>query len=379
MLNKLDDFPVHQTPEPLAQAATSDRNVYDRTWFNGYAKDSSYYFGIGMAIYPHRHVLDAAFSVVRPDGLQHCFFGSRRAPSERTDMSVGPMRIEVLEPMLRSRVIVEENDHGLACDLTFSARSACIQEQRQTLWSGAQRTMDATRFDQFGVWEGMVHTPEGDIKVNPDECQATKDRSWGIRGVGEPVRNGAPQAPGSFFFLWAPLFWDDHITHAIFFDGQEGQALVREGLTAPLYPSEAEIPGVEDGQVLRMATASHRVEYAPGTRLAQRAEIDLVNLDGTTRTITLEPTLRFQFKGLGYGHPKWQQGAWQGELATGYESFDPNELDLLRPENIHVQQIVKATDDKRTGLGVLEQIVVGPYTPAGFSGMFDGAATPPTS
>ena len=66
MLNKLDDFPVHQTPEPLAQAATSDRNVYDRTWFNGYAVDSSYYFGLGMAVYPHRSVQDAAFSVVRP-------------------------------------------------------------------------------------------------------------------------------------------------------------------------------------------------------------------------------------------------------------------------------------------------------------------------
>ncbi len=54
MLNKLDDFPIHQTPEPIAVPATSDRNVYDRTWFKGYANDGSYYFGIGMAIYPHR-------------------------------------------------------------------------------------------------------------------------------------------------------------------------------------------------------------------------------------------------------------------------------------------------------------------------------------
>ena len=107
MLNKLDDYPVHQTPEPLAQAATTDRNVYDRTWFNGYAEDGSYYFGLGMAIYPHRGVLDAAFSVVRPGGLQHCFYGSRRAPDERTDMSVGPMRIEIIEPMLKSRVILD--------------------------------------------------------------------------------------------------------------------------------------------------------------------------------------------------------------------------------------------------------------------------------
>jgi len=53
MLNRLDDFPIHQTPEPIAHPATSDRNVYDRTWFNGYAGDGSYYFGVGMAVYPH--------------------------------------------------------------------------------------------------------------------------------------------------------------------------------------------------------------------------------------------------------------------------------------------------------------------------------------
>jgi len=373
MLNKLDDYPVHQTPEPLAQHSSSDRNIYDRTWFNGYAKDSAYYFGLGMAIYPHRQVLDAAFSVVRPEGLQHCFYGSRRAPTERTDMSVGPMRIEIIEPMRRSRVILDDNDSGIACDLTFSGRSACIQEQRQVLWDGPRRAMDATRFDQFGAWEGVIHTPEGDIKVNPEQCHGTKDRSGGIRAVGEPEQTGAPRHPGGFFFLWAPPFWEDHITHAIFFDGMRGEPLVREGLTAPLYPTEADIPGVEDGRVERMATAIHRIEYHPNTRLAKHAEIDLIDLQGHSRTVTLEPTLRFQFKGLGYGHPKWRQGNWHGELALGHESFDPATLDLLQPENIHVQQVVKATDGSRVGIGALEQIVIGPYAPAGFQSMLDGA------
>lgn len=373
MLNKLDDYPVHQTPEPLAQLATSDRNVYDRTWYNGYAADGSYYFGIGMAVYPHRNILDCAFSVVRPGGLQHCFFGSRRAPAERTDMAVGPMRIEVIEPMRRARVILDDNESGLGCDLEFSARTAAIQEGRQTLWQGQRRTMDATRFDQFGAWSGTIHTPDGDIDVAQDVCRATKDRSWGVRGVGEPQTGGAPEVPGSFFFLWAPLFWGSHVSHAIFFDGAHGEALVREGLTAPLYKTEASIPGVEDGEVERMSTALHRVQYHPETRLARSAELDLIDLDGNKRQISLEPILRFQMKGLGYGHPKWRQGAWQGELATGHESFDPEDLDLLRPENLHVQQVVRASDGEQQGIGVLEQIVIGPYRPSGFADFLDGA------
>jgi hypothetical protein len=373
MLNKLDDFPVHQTPEPLAIPATSDRNVYDRTWFNGYAPDGSYYFGIGMAVYPHRGILDCAFSVVRPGERQHCFYGSRRAPVERTEMAVGPFRIEVIEPMRRTRVILDDNASGLSCDLTFSARTAAIEEARQTLWQNGRRVMDATRFDQFGRWSGTIRTPDGEITVDETVCRGTKDRSWGVRRVGEPETGGAPAMPGGIMFLWAPLVWDDHITHAIFFDGARGEALVREGIVAPLYPTTSAIPGVEDGRDQRMATARHRVTYVPGTRLAESAEIDLVDHDGGVRTIALEPILRFQMKGLGYGHPVWGQGMWKGDLEIGGESFDPRQLDLLAPENLHVQQVVRATDGTRTGVGVLEQVCFGPYAPAGFTSFLDGA------
>ncbi|MDG2111711.1 MAG: hypothetical protein P8N02_03745 [Actinomycetota bacterium] len=373
MLNQLDDYPIHQTPEPLAHPATSDPNVYDRTWFNGYSADATQYFGVGMAVYPHRGILDCAFSAVEASGRQHCFYGSRRAPQERTDMSVGPMRIEIIEPLRRTRVILDDNETGLACDLTFSARTSPIQEARQTLWSGTKRAMDATRFDQFGRWSGFVSHPDGDFEVNEATWHGTKDRSWGVRGVGEPVQLGAPGGPRTFFFLWAPLFWDDHVSHAIFFDGSRGEALVREGLTAPLHDSEDAIPAHLDDPCERMATAVHRVTYHPRTRLAASAEVDLIDLYGTVRTITMQPELTFRMKGLGYGHPSWKQGSWRGELEVAGESFDPVDLNPLQPENVHVQQVVRVTDGTREGIGVLEQIVIGPYEPAGFTSWSDGA------
>ncbi len=369
---------------PLAHPATSDPNVYDRTWFNGYSTDGQAYFGIGMAVYPHRKVQDAAFSVVTAEGRQYAFFGSRLAPLERTDMAVGPFRIEIDEPMRRTRVVLDDNPSGLACDLTFSTRTAPIQEARQTLTDGLRVVMDATRFDQFGRWTGAVAYPDGELSVDADGWRGTKDRSWGLRGVGEPIQLGPPR-PRTFFFLWAPLFWDGqhapgavggagHVSHAIFFDDARGQPLVREGLTAPLFPSEPEVPDVPDGLDTRMATARHRVTYHPGTRLASGAEIDLVPVDGPVRTISLEPVLRFHMKGLAYGHPTWRQGSWHGELELGQETYDLDELDLLRPENIHVQQVVRATDGEgRQGIGVLEQIVIGPYAPAGLAESLDGA------
>ena len=64
MLSRFDDYPIHQTPEPIAHVATSDRNAYDRYWFNGYAEDGEFYFGVAMAIYPNLRILDGAFSIV---------------------------------------------------------------------------------------------------------------------------------------------------------------------------------------------------------------------------------------------------------------------------------------------------------------------------
>lgn len=288
-------------------------------------------------------------------------------------MTVGPFRMEVVEPLRRTRVILDDNSSGLSCDITFSARTAAIQEARQTLWSGSRRVMDATRFDQFGRWSGVVRTPDGEIRIDETVCHGTKDRSWGVRTVGEHETGGAPVIPNGIAFMWAPLFWDDHVTHAIFFDGQKGEPLVREGIIAPLYGNESSIPGLEGSRDERMATARHRIQYHKGSRLASKVELDLVDHGDVTRTIALEPLLKFQMKGLGYGHPEWGQGMWKGELAIGGESFDTRQLDLLARENLHTQQVVRATDGSRQGIGVFEQIVVGPYAPAGFTQFFDGA------
>ena len=69
MLSAFDDYPIHQTGDPIAHTASGDLNHYDRYFFNGYTTDGSLYFGAAMGLYPNRRVIDAAFSVVR-DGLQ---------------------------------------------------------------------------------------------------------------------------------------------------------------------------------------------------------------------------------------------------------------------------------------------------------------------
>ncbi len=52
MLTPFDDFPIHPSADPIAHPATGDPNHYDRYWFNGQAKDGSFFLGGAMGHYP---------------------------------------------------------------------------------------------------------------------------------------------------------------------------------------------------------------------------------------------------------------------------------------------------------------------------------------
>ncbi len=84
MLSKFDDYPIHQTPDPLATPASSDKDVYERYWFNCYSTAGDMYLGIGTAHYPHLGIRDCGISIAI-DGVQHAFHASCRAEGDPAD------------------------------------------------------------------------------------------------------------------------------------------------------------------------------------------------------------------------------------------------------------------------------------------------------
>jgi len=374
VLSKFDDYPIHQTSQPVAHPATGDRNAYDRYWFNGYQDDGEFYFGVGAALYPNLGILDCGLSIVR-DGEQHAFHASRRAPAEPTDLDVGPFRIEVVEPMRRIRVVVDENDTGIAADVMFTARTACVEEGRQIRNAGPRLVMDVTRFAQFGKWEGEIRYDGRTVPIDAARVYGTKDRSWGVRPVGAPDRGLAPAAGmgRQTFFLWAPIHWDDRCTHYGVFEDGNGNRWHTDGAVLPVYANADDIPGAEDPGIELLAGVDHAIDYIPGTRRAGHAEIGLVHADGTREAVDLEPLICFRMKGIGYMHPEWGHGMWKGELAYAGESWKVDDLDPMAFENQHLQQVVRATTGDVTGVGVLEQICFGPHARYGFGDVLDPA------
>lgn len=359
VLTRGDDYPLHQTPEPVAYSGT-DRNFYDRYFFNGYAPDGSGFFAAAFGVYPHLDVADAHFSFVR-GGVQHCLHASCELGMERLALKVGPIAIEVIEPLERLRVTITETE-GLAGEFTFTARAAPIEEPRFIHRIGPRAFMDYTRMTQNGHYEGWIGV-DGVREEMAAGTMGTRDRSWGVRPVGARDMQPIPGAPlPSFFWQWTPLNLDRGSAFFHVNADPQGRAW---NTRAAFAPDGCGQDGVAEGEGTLTATLE------AGSRWPAGASLEL-DVPGAPTRIALEPIARFQMKGIGYTHPEWGHGLHHGPLRTAREDLVLAELDPAQMDNLHVQMLCRVTGDAH-GMGVFEQLAIGPYAPLGLEGIADPA------
>jgi len=362
-LSKGDDYPIHQTPEPVAYAGT-DRNFYDRYFFNGYAmagRETSF-FAAAFGVYPHLNIADAAFVVVR-GGVETALHASRCLNMERMDIVAGPIRIDVVEPLHKLRVRIDAPDRGIKADIVFTGRGAPIEEPRFIRRIGPRTVMDYTRLTQNGRYAGWIEL-DG-VRENVDGFVGTRDRSWGVRPVGlRDPQAMAPKVAPQFFWLWSPTNFE---SASLFFHSNDDAAGV---------PWNRRAVWAVDGKPVReFENADASVTWRSGTRHAASA---VVTLDGGAFEATFTPLYNFYMLGLGYGHPKWAHGLNHGEEAVEREDIVLKDVDVRLPHHLHIQALcdVSCRDDEgrvHQGRGVLEQLVVGPHAPSGFKSMSDFA------
>ena len=88
--------------------------------------------------------------------------------TDRSDISVGPVRVEVVEPLRKLRVIVEPDrpaDSQLAMDVTWTSPIDPFEEPRQYLRTRGTLVFNTQRFAQLGRWEGTLTVDGTDIAV----------------------------------------------------------------------------------------------------------------------------------------------------------------------------------------------------------------------
>ena len=370
MLTAGDEYPIHQTPEPIAFSG-SDRNFYDRFFFNGYNADGSVFFAIAFGVYPHLNIMDAAVSILR-DGKQSSVFLSRPLNMERMDTQVGPLKIEVVEPLKRVRVSMLETE-GVALDLSFEGRAFPIEEPRFKYRQGPRMLIDCTRMTQNGRWSGKLSIDGETHDVTPDAWTGTRDRSWGVRPIGSPDPQAlVPATLPQFYWIWTPLNFSNLSMFFHVNDDADGRAWNTKAMLM--------MDGAEHGGGLYLANPKMDVTYAKGTRRMASAQLTVEDGQGGAHTVDFTNKGKFLMKGIGYGHPVWRHGASHGEqLAIGREEFEPDTADWSQPDNLHIQEIVHARHtgpkgEGSDGVGAFEQLFLGKHAPSGFKDVLDGAS-----
>ncbi len=185
-----------------------------------------------------------------------------------------------------------------------------------------------------------------------------------MRPIGAP--DAQPLVPGAtpgFFWQWTPLNFDKQ---SVFFHFTADSSGIPWNTRAVICPD-----GAKSGDMVETEGARMAVDFIPGTKHARTATLTIPQDNEADVKIAFEPLAKFQMRGIGYIHPKWGHGRYQGDLVVEREDIDLAALDPNAIENLHIQAICRLTltQDGRpaqTGLGVFEQLVLGPYKPYGF-------------
>lgn len=354
-----DEYPIHQTPHSLRYVATSDRNFYDRSYFNAHDRTGDVFFISGLGVYPNLGVTDA-FAVVRRGDRQHVVRFSDAHDGRSTDASVGPYRVEVQEPLQRIRLICDGDDHGLGFDLTWQGSFPAVMEAPHVLRTGPRAILDASRFAQVGTWSGVLRVDGDEIAVSDDRWVGTRDRSWGIRPVGEPEHPGrqADEPREGFWWLYVPMRFDDFATVVILQEEPDGFRTLNDAtLVRP------------DGRVEQLGWPEVEIVYGSGTRIPERALLHLTR-GGKSLDIEVESLGYIAIHiGCGYGgDPDWTHGQWRGHgFAEGqvYDLTDPVIAGRV-PFGV-IDHVGRAVCDGAEGWGLFEHASIGRHDPTGFA------------
>lgn len=359
----LDEFPIHQVPLSLEFVGSTDKNFYDRCYYNAHDRTGEIFLITGFGIYPNLGVADA-YAIVRRGDQQSAVRFSDALGGDRMDQRVGGYRIEVQEPLQRLRVVCEGDDHGLGFDLTWEGSFAAVQEQPHVYRTGPRAILDASRFAQVGSWSGVLRVDGDEIAVDPDVWLGTRDRSWGIRPVGDadPAGRNADEPLEGFWWLYVPLRFDDFSVIVIIQEAPDGYRTLNDATRV-----------WADGRIEQLGWPRIDIDYRPGSRHPEHAVLHLTEADGTPFDIEVD-TLGFiaLHIGAGYGgDPDWTHGQWRGrDWSEGvrYDLADPAVAGRI-PFGV-IDHVARATCNGAEGWGLFEHASIGRHDPTGFVDYF---------
>ncbi|MCH5673321.1 hypothetical protein [Streptomyces gilvus] len=350
----LDEYPVHQVPLSMRHVATGDRNAYDRCIFHVLDHEGRALLIAGLGVYPNVGVIDA-YATLRVADTVHAVRASDALGDDRMRLAVGPLRIEVQQPLRRLRLF--SDDEALSYDLTWSADFPALWEPHHVQRRGDRLTLEGRRFVQAGSVEGVIRAAGEEFRVGAARWTGTRDRSWGVRPIpGEEGGRFAEEQPTEgFHWLWCPVRFEDRFLMVIVQEDADGYRSLNDATLVR--------PGHRDRQ---LGWPQPEITYRSGTRHPERAVVHLGDLrkpqELEAEILTSSPLA------IGAGYPPaddWQHGTWQGRDWTDRRTYDLTQPHPLAAYGV-TDHAARFRLDGQVGHGIFEHGSFGRHDPSGF-------------
>jgi hypothetical protein len=361
MLTPMDDYLAHQIPETFDRVFTSDRNFYDRYYFNVHDLTGDFFLVVGMGQYPNLGVTDA-FAVLSTSSCQTVLRSSRELGGDRLNTTVGPISVEVVEGLKRLKVRCESNETNFSFELEFEGDIPAFLEP-ETVNRHMGRVISHTqRITQTGAWSGSLTRDGITVEARPDTWKGARDHSWGIRPVGEPEALGIRAAHNEFnghLHNWAPIQMDDYTI--LYFIGEDADGRRNMDEAVRVYRDAARGHDI-------LTPCRHELKFEGKSTRIESATLFFTEPSGAELVVEVEPLQPiFMSAGTGYGNDEdWRHGMYQGP-----SKVESREYDLTDPAVVEAATGLQDTLSRfrigdRVGYGVFESAVRGPFPRYGF-------------
>ena len=364
-ISPMDEYLAHQTTDTFDRVFTSDRNFYDRYYFNCHPSSDELFLVTGMGQYPNLGVTDA-FVCISHGTSQYTVRASRELGSDRLDTSVGPLSVEVVEGLRKLRVRCAPNEWGVSFDLLFEGTVPALEEPKSFNRSRARITQDVSRYAQVGCWSGTLEVAGERYDVEPSTWQGARDHSWGVRPVGEPEAPGIrlkdmQNATVGLFHNWLPMQFDDFMIKVSLDEDYAGHRMLEESVKVWRY-------GIDQPNE-DMGRPEIDITYIPGTREMAKSVVTLHPPDGKPVRSVNTP-LRTVYLAAGSGYrpdADWGHGTWRGEHVVQGLVHDMSSQEKRTPWAFINETLCRyQLDSGEVGYGMHENMCLGIYRPAGF-------------
>jgi hypothetical protein len=368
-LNPFDDYPFHQAIAPIDRPFTSDKHFNDGYWFAFY-RTGQYVF-CGMRIHPNSNVIDGYGGMVH-EGEQRNVRFSRALRPRTNDLSVGPFRLEILEPMQVQRIVLGPNESGVEFDATIRARAPMTLEEHHFQIRHGAVIADLLRYSGIVKAEGSL-TIDGERIDVDDSWYGARDHSWGIRstmGIYTPTRGIEEQGVDPRAIrIWIPFdlgevrgFFHTH-------EDADGNTLDFQG---EIWLGERRVD---------LLAVRHSFRYEEGSRRLESGEFTLVDAEGNDHAFTFRVVCEPAHpQGFGYNRG-WSDGGGPG-VYRGAEVVETSRFDVTDPNvaaggaHLPADRQLGGTEfacsatgpNGTTGMVHVEHMIYGTYRPSGLEG-----------